>query len=214
LAGTPRDGFGAPSGSSFTRPPQYPRTAGFTRSAARGQSGSDDRFRHRMPYHSPHNRGDRDFDRDSRHIYPGWFPGYNPYLYSPYLLGYPDYLDYPENENNGAPSAQGYPSPGYDSQPHDQGPQQEPPPWPSYPPPAAAAPESKTAAPEPAESVTIVFNDGRPPVQIHNYLITPTILYILDKQRNEIPIDHLDLVATAKANRNAGVDFSLPGLSR
>jgi hypothetical protein len=133
----------------------------------------------------------------------------------PYFLGYPDYSDYPENEDNGTTAAQGYLSPGYDSQPPNQDQQQEPPPWPSYnPPPPAAAPESKTGAPESVESVTIVFNDGRPPEQIHNYLITPTTLYILDKQRQQIPIDHLNLVATAKANRDAGVDFSLPGPSR
>jgi hypothetical protein len=41
--------------------------------------------------------------------------------------------------------------------------------------------------------------------------LTPTILYILDQHRQEIPIDHLDLAATEKVNRDAGVDFSLPG---
>ena len=165
-----------------------------------------------MPYRSPY-RHDRDSDRDSRYIYAGWPALYNPYLYTPYFLG-SDYLDYPEDEDNAPPVAQGDLSPGYDSQPPDQG-QPDLPPWPSYnPPPPPAAPESKTVVPKSVESVTIVFNDGRPSEQIHNYLLTPATLFIFDKQRREIPIGKLDLVATAKANRDAGVDFSLPGHSR
>jgi hypothetical protein len=174
-----------------------------------------------MPYRSPYNRGDRDrdghrdgdFDHDFRHIHPGWPALYNSYLYTPYFLG-SDYLDYPEDEDNGPPVAQGDLSPGYDSQPPDQG-QPDLPPWPSDNPPPPAAPLNiKPLAQETAEPVTLVFNDGRPSEQIHNYLLTPATLFIFDKQRREIPIGKLDLVATAKANRDAGVDFTLPGPSR
>jgi hypothetical protein len=66
--------------------------------------------------------------------------------------------------------------------------------------------------PEPlsADAVTLVFKDGRPTEQIHNYLLTRTTLYVQDAQRRNIPVDEIDLVATAKANRAAGVEFALP----
>ncbi|MGA2753230.1 MAG: hypothetical protein ABSE53_05635 [Terracidiphilus sp.] len=89
--------------------------------------------------------------------------------------------------------------------------QPEPPPLPAWP---SSNPPQPDAASESGEPVTIVFNDGRLPEQIHNYLLTPTTLYILDQHHQEIPIDHLDLVATEKVNRDAGADFSLPGPSR
>jgi hypothetical protein len=60
------------------------------------------------------------------------------------------------------------------------------------------------------EAVTLVFKDGRSPVQIHNYLLTRTMLYVRDQQHREIPTDQLDLAATAKVNQAAGVDFQLP----
>jgi hypothetical protein len=67
-------------------------------------------------------------------------------------------------------------------------------------------------APAPAseEAVTLIFKDGRPPEQIHNYLLTRSTLYVGDQLRRAIPTDQLDLVATAKANQEAGVDFQLP----
>jgi hypothetical protein len=66
------------------------------------------------------------------------------------------------------------------------------------------------AAPSTEDGVTLVFKDGRPPEQIHNYVLTPTTIYVGDQRRRDIPIDQLDLEATAKANRDAGVDFQLP----
>ena len=62
--------------------------------------------------------------------------------------------------------------------------------------------------------VTLVFKDGRPPQQIHNYLLTATTLSVLDQRRQEIPVDQIDLAATAKVNRAAGASFALPGGSR
>jgi hypothetical protein len=58
--------------------------------------------------------------------------------------------------------------------------------------------------------VTLIFKDGRPPEQIHNYLLTRTILYVDDTNHQVIPTSQLDLVATAKVNHDAGVDFRLP----
>lgn len=67
------------------------------------------------------------------------------------------------------------------------------------------------AAPSNEEAVTLIFKDGRPAEQIHNYVLTRTTLFVGDQQRREIPTDQIDLAATAKANRDAGIDFSLPG---
>jgi hypothetical protein len=65
-------------------------------------------------------------------------------------------------------------------------------------------------APTREEAVTLIFKDGRPPEQIHNYLLTRTTLFVGDQGRRAIPTDQLDLVATAKVNQDAGVDFQLP----
>jgi hypothetical protein len=73
---------------------------------------------------------------------------------------------------------------------------------------------SQSPAPAPAlvnqEAVTLVFKDHRPNEQIHNYMLSGTTLSILDHQHRDIPVTELDLAATEKANRDAGVDFHLP----
>jgi hypothetical protein len=60
------------------------------------------------------------------------------------------------------------------------------------------------------DAVTLVFTDGRPSEQIHNYMLTRSTLYVLDQRHRDIPLDQLDLLATAKANHDAGIDFRLP----
>jgi len=62
--------------------------------------------------------------------------------------------------------------------------------------------------------VTIIFKDGRPPEQIHNYILTRDILYVGDRHHSDIPVDQLDLTATARVNRDAGVDFHFPDANR
>jgi hypothetical protein len=65
--------------------------------------------------------------------------------------------------------------------------------------------------PQPEEdAVTLVFKDGRPNQQIHNYMLTRTTLYVQDERRREIPVSELDLAATEQANKDAGVMFRLP----
>jgi hypothetical protein len=68
--------------------------------------------------------------------------------------------------------------------------------------------------PEPENPVTLVFKDGRPSEQIHDYILTRTTLYVQDTRRHEIPVTDLDLAAMEKVNKAAGVDFQLPGTSR
>jgi hypothetical protein len=203
FAGPPRYTFNGPPHSVFTDVRRYPTTAqGFARIGPRNfniRSIYPDRSSHRMPYRPPH-RGENRFSSGGPYVYTAW-PGW----FNPYLLGYPDYGDY-----NDSSAYQGYPLDGYGSVPAEQG-QPEPPPLPAW---RSSNPPQLAAASESAERVTIVFNDGRFPEQIHNYLLTPTTLYILDQHRQEIAIDHLDLAATEKVNRDVGVDFSLPGPSR
>ena len=63
----------------------------------------------------------------------------------------------------------------------------------------------------PQPATTLVFKDGRPSSQVHNYALTATTLYALDgESRQEIPLSLLDVPATVAANRAAGIDFALP----
>jgi hypothetical protein len=59
-----------------------------------------------------------------------------------------------------------------------------------------------------------VFNDGRPPEQIHNYALTQSTLYVLDQQHRNIPLAQINLAETEKVNQAAGVDFRIPQLTR
>ena len=60
------------------------------------------------------------------------------------------------------------------------------------------------------DPVTLVFKDGHGPETIHNYAMTRTTLYVTDGKRREIPVASLDLAATERVNRAAGVRFELP----
>jgi hypothetical protein len=66
------------------------------------------------------------------------------------------------------------------------------------------------AAPAPEDAVTLIFKDGRPPLQVHNYALTRTMLYVTDPHHRDIPVADLDLDATQKANADAGITFQLP----
>jgi hypothetical protein len=64
--------------------------------------------------------------------------------------------------------------------------------------------------PAPENAVTLVFKDGRPAEEIRNYMLTRTTLYVQGERLREIAVADLDLAATEKVNREAGVDFRLP----
>jgi hypothetical protein len=76
--------------------------------------------------------------------------------------------------------------------------------------PGAGASAAASPAPADEDAVTLVFKDGRPPLHIHNYAMTRTTLYVQDPHHREIPVEDLDLAATEKANREAGVSFAVP----
>ncbi len=181
---------GAFSPSRFAGSPGYPgsRPSILVRGPQRGGAGNSSA---RQPYSGA-----------SRYRRP--YPGARiPYLLpgiGPYFTGYPDALDY---DDSSAPPAN--PPEAYDAQPDDQGPPEPPGPYQS----ASDLPH-QSSIPDSEEAVTLIFKDGRPPEQIHNYVLTPKTLYVGDQHHRDIPTDQLDLVATAKVNHDAGVDFHLP----
>jgi hypothetical protein len=196
-------GFSAPSASGFASTPRFGGSAsfrppaavpGFGASAARNFYPSG-----RAPYsagRSPYSRSDR-FRR-----------GYNsPYfLSSPYF--YPGY--YPWSGYDSLPDSGDSAPAGNDVQQASYAPQQEfaedqQPRMPYF-----GSAQGPAPIPQNEDAVTLVFRDGRPSEQIHNYALTRTTLYVLDEHHRDIPVDELDLEATAKVNRDAGVDFQLP----
>ena len=108
----------------------------------------------------------------------------------------PGYSVHPSNQD------QALPWPGRYARPpaHSSGP-----PLPSSPNPPALP----DLDPNGRGTVMLVFKDGRPPEEIHNYLLTQGTLYVMDRHSRAIPLDSLDLAATARANDEDG-DFILP----
>lgn len=189
---------------------------------------------HRAPYHSPnggnHNHG-YGYHYPHNHVvivssvWPYW--GY-PYGYGwgyPYYgLGYSGFFNDSDNYDSQQPAYYAAPQPqDYYNLPYQQPPpddQQEQPATPdSYPQqpypqqpnaavlvPYVAAPSLPSAGP----ALTVVFKDGRPPEQVYNYLLTANTLTVLDQNRRDIPVDQINLEATARVNIQAGVEFSLP----
>jgi hypothetical protein len=64
-------------------------------------------------------------------------------------------------------------------------------------------------------AVTLVFNNGRPPEKVSSYVLTGSSIFVAEPgHQRKISIADLDLPATIEQNREAGVDFQLPGGSR
>jgi hypothetical protein len=197
-----RGGFSASAPHSFTGAPGYVgsrsvnMSPGFRRNVptnymARPTYSAANSYR--RPYRPPY----RDRAR-VRFVVPVW----NGWVGSGFL-GYPDttsYDDFATQPNYTEP---------YEPQPSDAG--QPMPPNPYQAPTELSHP---LPAQESEDAVTLVFKDGRPPEQIHNYILTRTTLYVRDERRHDIPLDQLDLAATQKVNLDAGVDFQLPDAPR
>jgi hypothetical protein len=170
---------------------------------------------------------------------PGYRPGYRgPYFYgysnygnylAPNLLGYPFGLGYGsffDDDDSGYGQAdvsapQPPPQQGIDAPPENYAPDPPylQPPDPPHPQPneqpsngyRPAYQDSGKLEPATQPATTLVFQDGRPTEQVHNYVLTRTTLYDLDGNgHSDIPIADLNLPATIAANRSAGVNFSLP----
>jgi hypothetical protein len=172
------------------------------------QTGASSAFRRRPPY-PPSYLGRSRYRRPYVSPYRSVIPYRVSAWIAPYYLGSPDDTGEDDSLASANPAAEGY---------DGQADEQQLPPWPSgydqgptAPLPAFSQP---TPSPQSNEVVTFVFKDGRPSIQIHNYLLTRDTLYVGDRRPSEIPVDQLDVDATVKANREAGVDFRLPVASR
>lgn len=216
-------GFSGHAGASFrggitSRPARFGAapSRGFSRSASQGRFQRPQpqrQFGYRPPYVGSAHRRRQPYRPPwrLRHPYVSLYaePLVNGWM-SPYL---PDYLDYQGNDSDTSGdqgNSQSASTAAADQGPYAEGYADPLPPWPSGSRPASNAVPAAPAAAEGA--VTLIFRDGRASEQIHNYLVTPTTLAVLDQQRRDIPLDQIDLVATVRANRDAGVDFSVPGV--
>jgi len=111
----------------------------------------------------------------------------------------PEYLGYGDDTGYGDTSAaQGDENGAYDAQ--NQEPDQ----------PEFRQPYQPASAPASESAVTLIYKDGRPREQIHNYILTRTKLFVQDEPHRTIPVEQLDLAATGMINREAGVVFQLP----
>jgi hypothetical protein len=121
------------------------------------------------------------------------------------------YLGYPETYiDAGAGDAQAYAAQPEYAPPAEYGGQYPVAPAPYVEP--APPPQRRVEEPlRDEDAVTIVFKDGRAPMEIHNYALTRTTLYVRDQRHRDIPLDEVNIPATVKANHEAGVDFQVPG---
>jgi hypothetical protein len=160
---------------------------------------------HRPPYRSPY-----------RNPYRYGFPfgsGWGGW-YGPSLLWYPDDFDYGSGYDDSQAITPYYPQQDFDpqySEPYPSGPNQSE----ARPPYSGSSPSSQSLRTEPAGSpITLVFKDGRPSEQVRNFILSRDTVSVWDQGHREIPVDQLDLAATEKLNRDAGVDFRLPDAVR
>jgi hypothetical protein len=86
-----------------------------------------------------------------------------------------------------------------------------PPPAEIYRPNYQPAPPPPSAVTQDEEPTTLIFKDGRPPLQIKSYVMSRIVLHIFEPHR-DISLDDLDLARTTQVNREAGIDFHLPTL--
>ncbi len=161
------------------------------------------------PAHGPNDgRGGAENRRHYPYVYAG-YPWLNSFGYGlPLAYGSP-YGDEQEDAGGPQPAPQQAEEPVIDYGREPAGPQvaaNAPPPFrPAY----QAPPEVAPLYAQPA--TTLIFKDGRPSTQVHNYALTGSTLYALDgESRQEIPLSLLNVPATVEANRAAGVDFALP----
>lgn len=221
-------GFGGPA--RFAPGQSYAVRAQRPAGGPRMPSGSMQRMPasslHRAPYHSPY--GHNGYRYPHNHVvfvnrvwpwrfgYPyGW--GY-PYLWPSIFDDSDSYDSQPDSNYAAQQQPSDYdngpyePQPGsYEPQPDDQ---VEPAPRePAEQPNASRRTpygRAQSAAPAQEGAVILVFKDGRPSEHIYNYLMTSKTLTVLDQNRRVIPLDQIDLDATAKASIQSGVDFSVP----
>lgn len=209
FTGSAPSGF---SGSRFAAPQRFSSTPSFRTTPSFARSGFGTPYA-RPPYTgSGRYPGYPSHGASYRRVYVWRYGAWSSYLVPGYIPGWlgSGYLGYPDTGyyDDSAASAQSA-APSYDVQP---GPQEESPPREPYYP--STAPSNPSSIPQSEDAVMLVFKDGRPSLEIHNYALTPTTLYVLDQHHRDIPVDEIDLAGTQKVNRDAGIDFQFPVASR
>jgi hypothetical protein len=202
-----RGGFGSVARPGYAGAAQYRGSAGYA-SGLRGTSN----LRVARPPDIPGRGVLRGGGEDYRYRRP-YLPLYG--VEVPYGLGWlgPDcigfvYCDYGYDDSAYAPAYDGPLAPAYYPA-DDYGQQQaEVAPGDGFRPPYQ--PAQPQPEPEAEQPVTLVFKDGRPSMQVRNYILTRTTLYVQDAPQRQIPVDLLDMAATVKANSDAGIAFQLP----
>jgi hypothetical protein len=188
-----RGGFSASTPHSFTSAPRYMGSRPLSMAPGVRRNGPGNYLA--RPAYSPYRRPYLPPYRSRVHfVVPGW----NGWLGG----GFPEYPDTTGYDDLATPSN--------DAEPYDSQPPYVSQPAPFNPYPASVELSHPSSALESEDAVTLVFKDGRPPDQIHNYVLTRTTLYVRDQHHRDIPLDQLDLAATQKVNHDAGVDFQLP----
>jgi hypothetical protein len=206
-----------PSYSGFRSPYNANRFAAPMSSRRAGPSRGWNRDRDRNFDHGRFDRRRRDFQNWYVSSYPYW-PGY-PYLYDPnaYNLGL---YDWSVPDDSASDSSQ-LSNSGPESYAPDQGdgeagpallyPPAYPSPRPAYSGEENSMPQRQSAA-SPEQPLTVIFNNGRSPIKVRNYMMTAKVLTDLDDEHYEqIPLAEIDLAATHRTNIAAGVDFQVPG---
>jgi hypothetical protein len=152
---------------------------------------------------------------------PYWaYPGYPPFLDSNWYYDDADttdanatiapYADSNANQGSYGPPSNYGPQQGYGQQNEDAyaAPPQTPAGREPYRPESEVEQQPQSVPDQPA--ITVVFKDGRTPLQIHNYAITSSTLFVLDEHKRDIPLNEIDIAATQKTNQEQGLDFKLP----
>lgn len=224
----PRGGFLPPASSRYPGLARVaPRASLYSMSGPRPVGGPrvPSSYQPRTPYHSSngsyHHNG---YTYSHNHVVV--VSGYTPYCCwnYPYRYGYPYYgWGYPylwpsifnDSDNYDSQPSSNYAAPpaAYQAPAQDEITQDAREPYAPEPEISRRAPygggQSLPATTE-APITTIVLKDGSSE-QIHNYMLTAKTLTVLDQRRREIPVEQIDLEATAKVNLQQGVEFSLPG---
>jgi hypothetical protein len=202
---------------------------------------NQDRSRGRDRDHDGGNDRDRDRFRRRAHSFQNWYlfsyPQWLGYGY-PYVLD-PGFYDWSDFDNSGYDQnnqSSDYNNQGSGYQPEypngnyvepgsgaygDQ--DEQPPPWPepgageNIPenPPTNTGVSAAFAPPLEGGSLTVIFKGGRTPEKMQNYMVTAKELTDFDAGHYEqIPLDQIDVPATAQANRASGMEFQVPAASR
>lgn len=196
-----------------------PSSRAFAPGFARNWTGSQPAWRNRGWRDGGWRDGGHGRDHDHGYGYGGYgYPGVYPYYANswellPYDLGGSDFMG---GDTDPTTAQQGSPQPAESIPPPDAGyrpeySENEPEPYPVQQ--AYAVPSAPAAPIAPEPELTLIFRDGHTQT-IHNYVLTPSNLVVLDQasagRQQQIPLDELNLPATERAARQAGLDFSPP----